>query len=327
MKCLCCGKELNREDVQELASGWHLRCIRKFFQTSAMPKIYITDEELEKLAEETVAHGFTVTGVQKKLSLHLSQNDEKKLTIVDFPSGYILKPQTKSFSHLPEAEALVMSIADLAGIKTAPHALIRLNSSSGSSYAYITKRMDRTISYKKGTVSQVGLYAMEDFCQLSFRLTEDKYKGSYERVAGIIRKYSEKKMLDLSELYLRLLVCFITGNSDMHLKNFSLIESEPASRQFSLSPAYDLLPVNLVMPEDKEETALTLNGKKRNLRKKDFLAFADSAGLSKKVAIKMMQSIISKDESFIRLVDESLLQDDMKHSMKELIRSRIDRLS
>ncbi|WP_242839339.1 hypothetical protein [Oribacterium sp. P6A1] len=79
MRCLCCGKELNKEDGQEMVSGWHSRCIRKFFQTSDMPKIDISDDELEKLAEETVSHGFTVTGVQKKLSLHLSQSDEKKI--------------------------------------------------------------------------------------------------------------------------------------------------------------------------------------------------------------------------------------------------------
>ncbi len=187
--------------------------------------------------------------------------------------------------------------------------------------------MDRDIAFKKGVVSRVSLYAMEDFCQLSFRLTEDKYKGAYERCAGIINKYSEKRMLDISELYLRLLVCFITGNSDMHLKNFSLIESAPASRHFSLSPAYDLLPVNLVMLEDKEETALTLNGKKRNIRKKDFFAFADSAGLSQKAAIKLMQSIVSKNSAFLKLVDDSFLPDDMKLSMKELIISRIDRLN
>ena len=82
--------------------------------------------------------------------------------------------------------------------------------------------------------------------------------------------------IDSTELYYRLLFCFLTGNSDMHLKNFSLIEESPGSREFSLSAAYDLLPVNIIMPEDVEQMALTLHGKKRNIRKKDFLFLAEN---------------------------------------------------
>ena len=91
-----------------------------------------------------------------------------------------------------------------------------------------------------------------------------KYKGSYERCAKIIDRYSVRKGLDLTELYLRLVFSFIVGNSDMHLKNFSLIETEEGSGKYLLSPAYDLLPVNVIMPEDKEQFALAMNGKKRN---------------------------------------------------------------
>ena len=106
---------------------------------------------------------------------------------------------------------------------------------------------------------------MEDFCQLSYRLTQDKYKGSYEQCGRIIKKYSATPGLDLSELFLRVVGSFVMGNSDMHLKNFSLKETEPGSRNFQLSKAYDMLPVNVIMPEDKEQLALTINGKKRNI--------------------------------------------------------------
>ena len=120
--------------------------------------------------------------------------------------------------------------------------------------------------------------AMEDFCQLDEMLTQDKYKGSYERCAKLIKKYSSIPALDMAELFLRLVFSFAVGNSDMHLKNFSLIETAPESGVYVLSPAYDLLSVNLVMPEDKEQFALPMNGKKTNLRRKDFLIFADTAG-------------------------------------------------
>lgn len=156
---------------------------------------------------------------------------------------------------MPEFEDLAMRMAEIAGIQTVPHALMKMN----GKYVYITKRIDREIIGKS-----VSLYAMEDFCQLSNRLTIDKYKGSYENCGKIIKKYSTRLGVDISELFIRVVFSFIIGNSDMHLKNFSLKEIEPGSREFCLSKAYDMLPVNIIMPEDNEQLALTLNGKKRN---------------------------------------------------------------
>ena len=60
------------------------------------------------------------------------------------------------------------------------------------------------------------------------------------------------------------------------------------SGEYILSPAYDLLPVNLIMPQDTEEFALPMNGKKTNLRNKDFLIFAESCGIPREAAQKMI---------------------------------------
>ena len=242
MKCLCCGKPITNSATNvEKEWCWHKKCVKRFFQTDELPILDITKEQLEILATETVNEGLTVPGVQKKLSLHLSTDLNARLTIVDYPTGYILKPQTEEFDNMPEFEDLAMRLAEIMGIQTVPHALIKMN----DEYAYITKRIDREISEK-----ETKLYAMEDFCQLSYRLTQDKYKGSYEQCGRIIKKYSATPGLDLSELFLRVVGSFVMGNSDMHLKNFSLKETEPGSRNFQLSKAYDMLPVNVIMPED-----------------------------------------------------------------------------
>ena len=87
------------------------------------------------------------------------------------------------------------------------------------------KKVDRIITRNKRV--KVKKYAMEDFCQLEGRLTVDKYRGSYERCAKIVSRYSSQKGRDLSALFLRLVVSFVTGNSDMHLKNYPMIETEP----------------------------------------------------------------------------------------------------
>ena len=206
-------------------------------------------------------------------------------------------------------------MADKAGIATVPHALVK----SGDSYAYITKRIDRVFADK----SRTQMLAMEDFCQLDLRLTQDKYKGSYERCGKIIKQYSSASGLDITELFYRLVFSFIVGNSDMHLKNFSLIETETGSGKYHLSPAYDLLPVNVIMPEDKEQFALPMNGKKTNIRRKDFLVFADGCGITKSSAEKMIKRLISMTSEFIKMCDDSFIPKDMKESLKELINARV----
>lgn len=315
MKCLCCGKTI-RENASnaEKEWSWHKKCVKSFFMTEEMPFLDITKEQLEMLANETVNEGLTVPGVQKKLSLHLSSDTNARLTIVDYPTGYILKPQTEEFDYMPEFEDLAMRLAELMGIQTVPHALIKIN----DEYAYITKRVDRDIEK-----NEIKLYAMEDFCQLSNRLTQDKYKGSYENCGRIIKKYSITPGLDLSELYLRVVGSFIIGNSDMHLKNFSLRETEPGNRRFQLSNAYDMLPVNVIMPEDKEQMALTINGKKRNIHKKEFKILAEVCDIPANAAEKMIEKLCVLENKMLSLVDESYLPQAQRDELKTLIRDRV----
>ena len=317
MNCLCCGKPL-KEPVS--ASGWHPACVRRFFGTKALPEIELTEEALALLAEKAVQKGHTVPGVQKKLSLHLSMENMPRLTMVDYPTGYILKPQVSEFRALPEAEHLVMGMAAAAGLSVVPHALVRLK----DGYAYLTRRVDRV---RDQGGESLQMLAMEDFCQLDLRLTQDKYRGSYERCVKVIQRYSARPGLDLSELFLRLVFCFLTGNSDMHLKNFSLIETAPASDAFVLSPAYDLLPVNVIMPEDKEEFALTMNGKKTHLRRNDFLTFAEAAGIPRKAAEMMIRRMLGHLPAWIELCEAFLLPSDIKQALIELMRERSSRLA
>ena len=312
MNCLCCGKPLRTP----AETGWHKACIKRFFGTSNFPEIEIDDTTLNLLATETTNQGFTVPGVQKKLSLHLiSDHNKSRLTLVNYPTGYILKPQVAEFEALPESEQLIMSMADTAGISTVPHALIK----GATGLAYITKRVDRNFSKNK-----MEMLAMEDFCQLDLRLTADKYKGSYERCAKIIQKYSSRIGIDMAEFYIRLVFCFLVGNSDMHLKNFSLIETAEGSEQYVLSPAYDLLPVNANMPADKEQFALTMNGKKMNIRKGDFLKFADACGITRSTAEKLIQNLVKLTPQWLEMCEESLLPEELKERLEKIIRKRAE---
>lgn len=317
MRCLCCGRPIKESaKAEEQRSGWHTACVRRFFGTARLPELSLTAETMEKMADECTRRGYTVPGVQKKLSLHLSQgrNEPSRLTLVGYPAGYILKPQTAEYPALPEAEYLVMQMARATGIATVPFALMKLGEEGA--LAYITRRIDRTREGEK--------LAMEDFCQLDLRTTADKYKGSYERCGKIVREYTEMPKFDMTELYLRIVFSFAVGNSDMHLKNFSLKETSPRSGVYRLSEAYDMLPVNIVLPTDNDETALTLNGKNRNLHRNDFLALAKNFGIDAKPAEKMTEAVIAKREEYLAFCEESYLPTEQKKALCTLIQRRTD---
>ena len=309
-RCLCCGKLLRTETEHE----WHASCIKAFFGTKKLPDIDVSKEVLHQIVIDSTNKGYTVPGVQKKMSLHLTADGETpRLTLVNYPTGYILKPQTEKYTALPEMEYLVMQMAEATGIKTVPYALIRMPSQENS-FAYITKRIDRMDG---------KMFAMEDFCQLEERLTEDKYRGSYERCGKIVAKYSTTSGFDMTELYLRTVFSFAVGNSDMHLKNFSLIETEEGGGKYILSAAYDMLSTNVVIPADKEQLALTLNGKKQNIRRKDFLVFADTIGISERSAEKMIEKIVKLKEKYISMCRDSYMPEQMKSNLENLIEQRI----
>jgi serine/threonine-protein kinase HipA len=314
MRCLCCNKIISENaSVDEIKWGWHKKCVRKFFGTATLPQIDLSETVLNEIVTRSISQGLTIPGVQKKMSLHLTPGKNARLTLVNYPTGYILKPQTDEYPYLPEYEHTAMLMAEAVHIRTVPHALIGVN----GTYAYITRRVDRVI--RKDSLQ---MFAMEDFCQLSMRLTRDKYRGSYENCGKIIRKYSSVVGFDLSEMYLRILFSFLIGNSDMHLKNFSLREDKPGSRIFHLSEAYDMLPVNLILPSDKDQMALTIHGKKRHIRKNDFLNLAENCGIPIEAAKKMILELLNMKQQLISIVQESFLPAEKQLEMEKLMNER-----
>jgi serine/threonine-protein kinase HipA len=165
---------------------------------------------------------------------------------------------------------------------------------------------------------------MEDMCQLSDRLTEDKYKGSHEQVAKLLLKYSATPLLDVSNFYELVLFSFFTGNSDMHLKNFSLLEKEGLG--MSLSPAYDLVPTVLVNSADTEELALTLHAKKRKLKYSDFLAAYELSGLNKKILDNTLELFEYAKPEILEVLEKSFVSDALKLKYTQLIGERYKQL-
>ena len=308
-RCLCCYKPL-KEGERDMHAG----CARKFFDDTTVPTLDYSPEQLDELAKQLIQDQTSLTGVQPKLSLHLNEHQgSKHLTIVGLWGDYICKPQTALFKQMPEVEDLTMHLAQVCKIDVVPHTLMRM---ADGSFCYLTKRIDRT--------SQGEKLAMEDMCQITERLTEHKYQSSYERIAKAIALYSSVPKLDVTNFFEVVLFSWITGNNDMHLKNFSLYE--PVSGSFRLTPAYDLLCAAIFNPKDGEELALTLNGRKRKLKKEDFQKSATTMGIEMVTVNKLISKQVKLQPKMIACIEDSFLDDDLKTSYINLLNSRIELL-
>ena len=307
-KCLYCYKELNEGE-----KDFHKACSKKMFGTPSVPELPYTRENLTDLAKQVIRSQTTLTGVQAKLSLDINRggrNETDRFTIVGLWGRYILKPQTDRFAHLPELEDLTMHLAELAKMQVVPHSLIRF---TDGELCYITRRIDRTANGDK--------LPMEDMCQLTERLTEHKYKGSYEQIAKAIQRFSAVPKLDMVNYWEQVVFSWITGNADMHLKNFSLYSKEKG--RYVLTPAYDMLSTALVMPEDTEELALTLNGKKRKLTRHDFETAMLSSGLNEKVVSNIFRKFLRIYPQWEATIRNSFLPADLQEAYWQLIQQRI----
>ena len=304
-KCLYCYKELSANETD-----FHKACSRQFFGSATPPLLTLNKEQLETLAKEIIVRSIAVTGVQPKLSLQLekTRNETPRLTLVGLYGDYILKPPSEQYPCLPENEDLTMHLAEAAGIRTAAHSLIRLSSGE---LAYITRRFDRQNGQK---------IAVEDFCQLSETLTEHKYRGSVEKIGKLVRQFTTNKGYEQQRLFELILFCYLTGNTDMHLKNYALIENTLG--QYELSPAYDLLSTLLVL-SDEEESALTINGKKNRLKRTDFDSLAKTLQINEKTVAAIYQRFTKILPIWQQWIERSFLSAEMKKQYSDLIIAKL----
>ncbi|MBY0482374.1 MAG: HipA domain-containing protein [Chitinophagaceae bacterium] len=300
--CLICYKD---SGVKE----FHEKCVKQFFGTETIPELELNKDLLKKLAEETINKRIAVTGVQPKLSLTLEKIGPKntRLTIVGLWGEFILKPQHEKIPIMPETEDLTMHLASIFGIEVCDHTLLR---AKDGSLVYLARRFDR----KKGKKIH-----MEDFCQLSEFLTENKYKGSYEKVGKLIIKYCTNSGLDVLRYFELLLFSYLSGNNDMHLKNFSVLHIE---NEIVFSPAYDLINVNLINPKDKEDLALMLGGKKTNIRLMNFTALGKLLEIPEKVLQNCYKKYSSAEEDVHKQIMSSFLPKDYKEQYWKIWRKK-----
>lgn len=261
--------------------------------------------------KEAVARAtkMSIQGVQPKLGARLNAVAEI-FEIADQGGTFIIKPQNDLYEELPENEDVTMRMAAAVGIETPLHGMLY---SKDGSRSYFIKRFDRLPKKRK--------VAVEDFAQLTGATRETKYSSSMEKVAAVIDQFCTFPLLEKERFFRLTVFNFLTGNEDMHLKNFSLIRRND---KVELSPAYDLLNTTIVLRKPQEELALTLAGKKSKMTRENLVDYfgKERLGLAAIRIEKILLEIKSQKGNWNDLLDRSFLSDEMKSKYQELLNQR-----
>ena len=275
----------------------------------ALEPLLFTSEELVHEAAQR-AEKMSIGGVQPKVSAILRPS-RGRFELVDTGGRYLLKPKNPQFPEIPANEDLTMRMAAAAGIETPLHGLVYTRDDD---LCYFVRRFDRVGKGEK--------IAVEDFAQLLGRDRETKYQGSMERVAGVVEQFCTFPVPQKQTLFRLVLVVFLTGNEDHHLKNFSILTTPEGIHQ--LTPAYDMVCSTIALNKPNEELALPLNGRKSRLRREDFIDYfgIKRLGLRLPAIERILDEISAAQPVWDDLLERSFLSDTMKARFADVLASR-----
>ena len=299
MTCGICGKGGGEE------KNYHRKCLRALFGKPVLPEIKLSLPDVP-LEAQKMAGRMSISGVQPKLIMSLEKG---RLIPVSSGGLYILKPQTEAFRSLPENENICMNIAQGLKIDVPPHGLLEL---ADGTMAYIVKRFDRTTPKDRKRC--------EDFSQI---LGLDKYTGSVEQIGRRLMEVSEFPGIDAQLLFERILLNFLLGNGDAHLKNYSILEDDKGTLR--LSPAYDIVCSKLVIP-DEEDSALTINGKRNKIARSDFEKLTEYLQIPEKAVTNIFKRMSAAKEISGEEVERSILKDGDKKMIRDIMEDRYTRI-
>ena len=212
----------------------------------------------ERDTQESDTWHFSLAGVALKFSM-LAKGDRLTLPAFGVGGDWIVKLPDQAYPDVPRNEFTMMSLAASAGIAVPPVRLVHRDELDGlppdvwtsrEQWAYAIRRFDRDPN--RGPVH------IEDLAQVRDVYPEDKYLGNYETVAALAHRGHD---LDgLREFARRLAFTILIANGDAHLKNWSLIYTDPQVP--GLAPAYDMVSTAYYLGE-RETLGLKFGGTRR----------------------------------------------------------------
>lgn len=226
-------------------------------------KTNLFEELMEKFA---IRSG--ISGVQPKLLLSAQNKTTMKF------EHFIVKSWEPSYPQLALNEYFCMRAIKNANLPTPEFYL------SEDLSMFVMKRFD---------VKENGSYlGFEDMCVLSARSTDEKYSGSYEEVARILKDVINptKKKEALKNFFKAIVMNHLLQNGDGHLKNYGVLYEKDHNDAF-MAPIYDVITTTVYIKNDIP--ALKLGDAKLWWKEKSYKSFATlSCNLSNKEYIEVL---------------------------------------
>lgn len=303
-RCLCCQRTTAGEK-------YHAACLKTLFGAPQAPRVAFSISDMTVALRESSERISPISGVQIKIFV---RHNPQAGTLDMAPSGgtHILKPDPAPYPQLAINENLCLSMAAELDMEVPPHGLFPM---PDGPLCYVVRRFDRDDKGHK--------IHTEDLAQILGVSTESKYLSSLEAIGKVIWKHATVPGLEALRFWERVVFCYVIGNGDMHLKNWSLLR--PEDGQVRLAPCYDFISSEVYFRD--EESALTLNGKKNQIQRRDFDALAASLRIDPKASSKAIQNFLNKRQAFVDMAQNSLLTIPQKEKLTETMNVRLDVLS
>jgi len=203
---------------------------------------------------------FSLSGVQMKLSVMKNTGKEGGITlpIGDADGNYIAKFPSLNYVGLSENEFAMLALHERLGMEVPERELVDKKEFDGIPPEFNTLATGRVLLTRRFDRNEAGRVHIEDFAQVFGVQPRLKYTGAgYHNIADALnRAVSFEAAIAFVR---RLAIAAVTGNGDMHLKNWSLIyPGDGRTPQFA--PVYDVLSTIPYLPADN--LALSLGGEK-----------------------------------------------------------------
>ena len=285
-------------------------CVTAAGEESEASYTRITPEEIQALAAEgatkstelVVKSHLSLTGASGKVGLYYDPADHTwYLPRGTAPSTHIVKQSHVRLDGIVTNEQLSLLTAAKCGIEIARSFIINTGSGEDQEVLFATERYDRVFSQDGkqfgGLRCPLRLH-QEDFAQAMGIPAAEKYEkesnGYLRGMFEVLRRSSADPIADQLKLWDILVFNYLIGNTDSHIKNFSLLYS-PNQKTVRLAPAYDIVSTT-VYPESTREMAFYIGGALllEDLTRDSFRLAAKEVGLGERMAMRHFDTLCER---------------------------------
>ncbi len=270
-------------------------------------------EGVSKSTELVTSAHLSLTGASGKVGLYYDRNNCKWYKpIGDAPSTHIVKQSHVRYADIVTNEQLVLTAAAKLGIIVPESFIVNTGAARDGEVLLATKRYDRLLqdgSDIKGERIRPMRLHQEDFAQALGIPSYDKYERGNScylpMLFDLVRNYTANPLEDELRLWDELIYDYLVGNTDNHIKNFSLLYAQDL-HSIQLAPAYDIIST-VIYDGSSMDMAIGIGGERNisNITREHFAKAADEAGLGKKLALSHLDTLCEHFQSALNdAVDE-----------------------